>query len=100
MAMLYTMILFGLRISACVLALAIASYLYAIALSKVVKGCLFSIHRSAQAKTDQATLLDQAIEFLEVHSSAKQLSDEFRLAWHCTRIFYFFEFRSILLFLD
>lgn len=35
---------------------------------------LFVWHESIQTKTDQSTLLEQLIEFLEPHSSAKQFS--------------------------
>lgn len=68
------MITCALTIAAPLIALPIASYLYCSVLSKVIKGSLFFINRSSQAKKpDQSTLLDQIIEFLELHANAKQL---------------------------
>lgn len=45
-----------------------------IALNKIVKASLFNFNRNIRAKADQTVLLEQLIEFLELHSSAKQLS--------------------------
>lgn len=61
-------------IGACILVLAIGSYLYVIAMSKSIKGSLFAIKRNAQANADQSILEEQIIEFLKLHSSAKRLS--------------------------
>lgn len=71
----YAIILYIMRIVACVLMLAIGAYLYFVALSKIIKGSLFSINRNAQAKrANQSILLERIIEFLDLHSSVKQLS--------------------------
>lgn len=66
---------YALAIAVPLIAMAIGFYLYCTALSKTIKGSLFFINRNAQAeKSDQATALQQIVEFLELHSSAKQLS--------------------------
>lgn len=74
-ALQYALTTYTFMIASPIIAMAIASHLYAIALSKVIKGSIFFINRSAQAKkTDQSICLEQIVEFLELHSSAKQLS--------------------------
>lgn len=64
----------GVAIIACVLGLAIGSFLYGMALSKDIKMSLFYINRNARAEGDQSILLEQIVEFLQLHSSSKQLS--------------------------
>lgn len=58
-------------IGACVIALAIGSFLYIIASSECIKGNLLSIDRCA--KTNQ-NILEQFTEFIEFHSLVKQFS--------------------------
>lgn len=72
----FAMLTYAFTINAPLITMSIASYLYAIALSRIVKGSLFAINRSSNRaeKLDRSILLEQIIEFLEVHSSAKQLS--------------------------
>lgn len=70
----YIGISYILTIAACVISLAIASYLYGIALSKIIKGSLFNISRNTRVKTDQFIFTEQIIEFLDLYSSEQQLS--------------------------
>lgn len=70
----YTMFKYGSRICTCFFALSIGSQLYAIALSKAIKGSLLSINQNNQAKSDEPILLEQINEFIELHSNAQQLS--------------------------
>lgn len=65
---------YALMIGACLVAFGIGAYLYEIAVSNCIKGSLFAINRNTQAKADQSILLEQFIEFLKLHSNAKQLS--------------------------
>lgn len=73
----YAILLYALIVTASILSMAIASFLYAVALSRDIKGSLFAFNLNAQAKVDQPILLDQLTEFIEVHSSAKQLSKNY-----------------------
>lgn len=69
------MVTYFLVIAAPILIMVIASYLYCIAVSKIVKRGLLHINRNAQAKEiDQSTLLEQIIESLKMYSCMKQLS--------------------------
>lgn len=71
----YVMVTYFLVIAAPILIMVIASYLYCIAVSKIVKRGLLHINRNAQAKEiDQSTLLEQIIESLKMYSCMKQLS--------------------------
>lgn len=64
-------------IGKCIFGLAVGIYLYAFALSKTVKASLLSINQSARAKTTNPSIfLEQVIEFLQLHTCAKQLSDK------------------------
>lgn len=73
MLMQYIMFMYGARIGCCVFCLAIRSYLYGIALSRVIKGNLFAINRSTQAEAEQSQTFKQLVKFLDLHSSAQQL---------------------------
>lgn len=59
-------------IAGCAIALAVGSFLYGIAMTKCIKGSLFAINRGARAKKGRH--LEQIIEFIRFHSTAKQLS--------------------------
>lgn len=61
-------------VGTCVIIMAIGSYLYAIAMTKCVKGSLFSISRHAHRKKDQARVFKQIVEFIQFDSRTKQLS--------------------------
>lgn len=74
MAIQYAMFSRGEMIGACALTLAIGSYLYAIAISKCLKASLFAINRNAKSKANRRHLLEQIIEFLDMHSKSQQLS--------------------------
>lgn len=74
MAIQYLMFLCGMRIGACALILAAGSYLHGIAISKCIKGSLFAINRNAKSKANRSHLLEQIIEFLQLHSNTQQLS--------------------------
>lgn len=69
----YVMGRYGYMIGASIFVLSIGAYLYGNSLSKGIKGSLFAFNRNVRAKTDQSILLEQVIEFLELHSNAKQL---------------------------
>lgn len=86
----YAFFLYGQRIGLCVFCLAISSYVYAIALSKTVKGNLFPIHRTTHAKADQSILFEQITEFLKLHSEAKRLNNNLRLAIQFFLVFHHF----------
>lgn len=71
----YVMFLQGMKIGACILVLGIGSFLYAIALSKIIKKILFAINRNTQCdKIDSSIFVEQIVEFMELHLSAQQLS--------------------------
>lgn len=70
-----TMFCYGMTVGSYVLALAAGAYSYGIALSKCIKGSLFCINRSTLAKIDQSILLEQFAEFIDLHSSTEQLSE-------------------------
>lgn len=89
----YVVFLHGVRIGACVLILAIGSYLYAVGLCKRIKESLFAIIRSTQTKTDQSILLGEIIEFIELHSSAQQLRANQKSNLELNKFFYSFYFR-------
>lgn len=75
MATQYAMLSYGLKLGACVLSLATASYLYAIALSNCIKVDLTSIQsQNAQMENFQSIILRRIAEFIEMHSSEQQLS--------------------------
>lgn len=71
----YTVATHLLAICACVMNLAVGSFLYAIGLCDFIKGYLLSINQNARARADPSILLEQLTEFLEMHSSLKQLSE-------------------------
>lgn len=60
-------------IAACVISFAFGCYLLGIAMSESIKDSLLSIDRSIGDKTDENLILDQLVEFIELHSTAKQL---------------------------
>lgn len=70
----YTITAYGLTFCACVFGLAVGCFLYVIALNKIIKASLFNFSQNTRAKIDQIILLEQLIEFIELHSGAKQLS--------------------------
>lgn len=70
----YTMISYASMIGACVIAFALGFYLYTIAMTKCIKGSLFSINRNAQLKIKRKCIFKQLVEFIEFHSKVKQLS--------------------------
>lgn len=64
-------------IGSSVLMLGIGLYIFAIAISKTIKGCLFTIKRNTGTKIDENNFSEQFtefIEFIEFHSYTKQLS--------------------------
>lgn len=67
------MVSYQLIIAACVISFAFGCYFLGIAMSKSIRGSLFSIDQSIGVKIDQKLILDQLAEFLEFHSTAKQL---------------------------
>lgn len=73
------MVRYEMMIGACVVSLAIGCYLLGIAMSKSINGSLLSISQSIEAKNDEKIILDQLAEFIELHSTAKQLR-AFRLS--------------------
>lgn len=90
-AMQYAMLTYEFAIAAPLLSVPIASYLYGIALNKIIKGSLFAINRSIRAeKTDQFSFLKQIVEFIDVHSSANQLSESIIDCSFVLNIFDFF----------
>lgn len=58
---------------ACVAALGIGCYLYAIAASKCIKENLFAIIKNFENK-NKRSIRDQLIEFIDFHTKVKQLS--------------------------
>lgn len=61
-------------IGACPLVSAFGYYYFGIAASKCIKGSLFSIAQSIDAKINKKHIFDQLAEFIELHSSVEQLS--------------------------
>lgn len=60
-------------IGACIVSLAVGCYLVGIAMSKSIIGSLFSISQSIDA--DQNIILEQLVEFIGLHLTAKQLRE-------------------------
>lgn len=60
-------------IGACIISFAFGCYLLGIAMTKLIKRSLFAIDQSICAKIDQQRILDQLAEFVELHSTIKQL---------------------------
>lgn len=70
----YILASYGLMIGVCILALAIGTYLWVIAMTKCMKRILFAISQHADAEIDRSVLSEQLIEFIEYHSRVKRLS--------------------------
>ena len=71
----YVMLLYAIMIGACVLALAIGSYLYIIALNKCMKESLNVINQTTHDKINRIGIGKRLSEFIELHSNVKELSD-------------------------
>lgn len=71
----YVMLLHALMIGASAVSLAFGCYFYAIAMTKCIKGSLFSISQSIDSETSNRTcIFEQIFEFIEFQSRVKKLS--------------------------
>lgn len=66
---------------ACILALSVGFYLYAMAMCKCIKQNLFAVSRNSQVKIKRAHIGEQLIEFIGFHSRVKQLSLIYVVLW-------------------
>lgn len=71
----YVMFLYMAMIGGNIFILPVGSFLYAIAMTKCIKGSLFAIGRSGDTNQTTGPILEQLAEFIEFHSHVKQLSD-------------------------
>lgn len=90
----YVIFSYEFAIAALVIAMAIASYVYCTAFCKIIRESLISIKQRAHAKIDRPEFLKQIVEFFDVHSSAKQLSDRSGKFWYA-RLFLFWHICSL-----
>ena len=74
MSMLYIMFSCIMKIAACVIALAVGSYLYAIADSKCLQRILSAVDQSSQLKAERKHIRKQLVDLMQYHSNVKQLS--------------------------
>lgn len=74
------MLAHALAFAACLVALGFGSFLIAMASSRCLKGCLYSISQNTKPKANLKRVLGHFIEFIELHTHVKQLS-EYNL-WH------------------
>lgn len=71
-------------IGACVITMAISSYLYGIAMSKCSIKSLFAINRHARSKPNDSEIIENIIEFVQFHSRANQLSMHYAVSLNVT----------------
>lgn len=71
----FVILSYAMTIAASDMALAIGSYLYAIAASKCIKQDLMDISQSARDKRDQNRIRKQIFKFIDFHTRVKQLSN-------------------------
>ena len=71
----YVMLSYTLIVAAVMMTLAIGAYLFGMAASKCIKGSLFNISRNIKARRSRKHVMKQVIEFVEFHSTVKQLSE-------------------------
>lgn len=85
----YIMLKYALKVAACILALSIGFYLYAMAMCKCIRQKLFAIGQNskASARIKHIRIWDQLIEFIEFHSRVKQLSWFYDDRWQILFIF-------------
>lgn len=71
----YTFYWYELMIGACTISLAFGIYFYLLAMSKTIKDNLFFINnQSIDAKINKQLMLNQIVEFIDLHTFATQLS--------------------------
>lgn len=68
------MLFYAFWIIACVFALAIGSYLYAMTMNERIKRSLFNVNQNADGKISGKTALHELGEFMNLQSSVKKLS--------------------------
>lgn len=83
----YILLSYALTIGPCIIAFAVGSYHFTMAMNKCIKMSLFGINQHSNAEVDRPILLGQLDELIELHSSAKQLSEmrfkiNLSLEWH------------------
>lgn len=71
------MLSYALLIGASVVALAIGSYVYFMAMNKCIKQSLFNIDQSSHAKIDRNETLGQIGGFIELHSDVNRFINAF-----------------------
>lgn len=70
----FLMYLYVAMVGTCVITLGIGSYIYGIAMSKCIKGSIFSISRHSHCKKNPSRVFKRIVEFVHYHSRKKMLS--------------------------